>query len=1428
MKKQFLAILLVMCLVIGSCPVWAVASNDDFVIENGVLLKYTGTSKNVTIPSGITSIGDRAFRECHFLFRIVFPDTLKRIGNRAFEKCDSLVSVSIPNTVISIGDDAFSDCDSLNEVTIPSNVTSIGNNPFGHCGNLERIEVNDGNSFFSSYDGVLFDARANRLLAYPKGKSATSYKIPSSVTTIANSAFGGCNLKNIIIPNSVIHIDKYAFWDCELLEDLMLPSSINQIGEGAFGSCNNLKRIEINKLNSDFFSVDGVLFNDSKDELVCYPAGKIDSSFTIPRGVKKIWPEAFSYCAKLTSVVIPTGVTTIDGSFNGCQSLGSIHIPRTVTSIRAASFAKCNSLSEIFYDGSETQWKQIEIDYLENESLIFSTVHYKNIGSDNTPDTTHTPGPIADDFPSEITPITSKTIYNGHTFQILYSSYGWDEMQAYLKTTGGYLACITSAAENQWIHDYASRNGASNAWFGYSDAEDEGNWKWVSGETSSYTNWAPGEPNNEGGREHYAGYYFGDGTWNDGTYPSNCYYLCEWPKIISSVDPVPTIAPSPSSGPDIGTSNSIQPKSRMFIPVGESLDLTADIVIKTLVPGDTVHWTVKSNDNVRLSQDGALEVTRPLGTVPNSGIVQNTVRLYGNSVGSAKIECRLTSGAKQQFEVVVYREERKNLQDFAKNVLVGYQQYIEAVKKAMKENRNTVTMASIQQQAELLREADKNNNEKLISFYNHNESEKSIQNVYTAVAQFMAETTAGEFDLSDISVKDLDKFSTNIVNKLYSSFDIKPYRYTYGGDTVIIGGFSGVGANLRSIDYKPAKGKSRTIAAFVTTKSQAQAVIKKYLQDLLSVEKKLINKAYAEMAKEIFGKGLDSLVKSKITELVKPYTTAVEQCGLGRIDNVIIKSIDYYKYVKKILAMADEDPISLLNDLSSMEKLKFTPDSITNATVNTSMTAYESAKKNFEAAIYEYVTTGKVDTNSKIRNVWDDTINSLTADLNCPVDVSVYDASGQLIGFVGENDLWFTDGKVYIEKVGDTKRIQSADEFTLKAVATDTGVLNCTFKEYNGENQTGRTTYFDIDLFRGKEISARLPKNAVSQKSVAMEANGKLLSPSNIFMSDEYGLSTVNITSAPNMSQGGVVTGTGKYVLGDSVKLQADPKPGYEFLGWQNIDGAYEEVSPIYEFVAKEDIFVTAVFYERSENEDLDTPWDSPSNSPKPSNPSSLEPTTSPSPSPSNSPEPSNPPSAEPTSSPSLSPSPWDNTFPDVPNTAWYIKAVEYVVTEGLMGGYPNGKFGPNDNISRAEFAQIIYNKAGRPGAGTSVFTDVKAGQWYANAVTWAAEQQVVSGIGNNQFAPNRDISREELATMLWRYAKSPKPQKGVLDFADANKVSNFAKEAMLWANEDGIVNGKGSGILDPKGKATRAETAQMLMNFLIKSTTSMSIYSQL
>ncbi len=202
----------------------------------------------------------------------------------------------------------------------------------------------------------------------------------------------------------------------------------------------------------------------------------------------------------------------------------------------------------------------------------------------------------------------------------------------------------------------------------------------------------------------------------------------------------------------------------------------------------------------------------------------------------------------------------------------------------------------------------------------------------------------------------------------------------------------------------------------------------------------------------------------------------------------------------------------------------------------------------------------------------------------------------------------------------------------------------------------------------------------------------------------------------------------------------------------------------------------------------------------------SPEPTESPSPSPSGSPTP--------TTSPSPSPDAWKNPFPDVSNTGWYIKAIEYVCTNGLMAGYSNGKFGPNDTLTRAQFAQIIYNKEGRPPAEGGKFSDVTNG-WYADAVNWAAAEGIVAGVGGGKFAPDRPITRQDLAVMLWRYAGKPEPGKNELDFNDSDRVSGYAWKALCWASENGIVCGRGNGVLDPKGGATRAEAAQMVMKYL-------------
>lgn len=176
---------------------------------------------------------------------------------------------------------------------------------------------------------------------------------------------------------------------------------------------------------------------------------------------------------------------------------------------------------------------------------------------------------------------------------------------------------------------------------------------------------------------------------------------------------------------------------------------------------------------------------------------------------------------------------------------------------------------------------------------------------------------------------------------------------------------------------------------------------------------------------------------------------------------------------------------------------------------------------------------------------------------------------------------------------------------------------------------------------------------------------------------------------------------------------------------------------------------------------------------------------------------------------------PWSNPFQDVTTDMWYYDAVRFANKNGLMNGISNNLFAPNTNLSRAQLAQILYNREGRPAIEKAVFTDVPDGAWYSNAVAWAAEKGIVAGYGNGLFGSNDNITREQLAVMLWRYAGSPVATNKELQFTDTDKVSNYALEALCWATENNIINGYGNGELAPKGEASRAQVAQMLKNFL-------------
>lgn len=177
----------------------------------------------------------------------------------------------------------------------------------------------------------------------------------------------------------------------------------------------------------------------------------------------------------------------------------------------------------------------------------------------------------------------------------------------------------------------------------------------------------------------------------------------------------------------------------------------------------------------------------------------------------------------------------------------------------------------------------------------------------------------------------------------------------------------------------------------------------------------------------------------------------------------------------------------------------------------------------------------------------------------------------------------------------------------------------------------------------------------------------------------------------------------------------------------------------------------------------------------------------------------------------------WVNPFSDVVEGAWYYEAVKFVNQSGLMNG-SDGKFDHSGNLSRAMIAQILYNKENCPEVpDDQVFSDVPRTAWYFDAVSWAAEQGIVRGYEDGSFAPDASITREQLAAVLWRYAGSPVSGGGTLNFTDANRVGSWALDAVKWAVESGIISGKGGGILDPQGPATRAQVAQMLKNYLDK-----------
>ena len=278
----------------GTCGdnlTWTLNSKDSTLVISGTgeMTNYNGYSslapwsdykiyiKYVTLPDGLTSIGNYAFYYCYSLTSIAIPNSVTSIGDDVFYNCESLTSVTIHNSVTSIGSRAFTSCESLTSVTIGNSVTSIGYGAFWDCSSLTSITIPNSVTSIGSY-------------AFASCSSLTSITIPNSVTSIGGYAFERCSgLTSVTIGNSVTSIEDYAFERCSGLTSVTLGNSVTSIGKSAFAHCSGL------------------------------------TSITIPNSVTSIGNDAFYKCSSLTSVTLGKNLTSIGGSaFYDCSKIREV------------------------------------------------------------------------------------------------------------------------------------------------------------------------------------------------------------------------------------------------------------------------------------------------------------------------------------------------------------------------------------------------------------------------------------------------------------------------------------------------------------------------------------------------------------------------------------------------------------------------------------------------------------------------------------------------------------------------------------------------------------------------------------------------------------------------------------------------------------------------------------------------------------------------------------------------------------------------------------------------------------------------------------------------------------------------------------------------------------------------------------------------
>ena len=357
-----------------NCSLTAVVIPESITAMGDAVFYGCSSLKSVNIPDSVTFIGGEAFRYCSSLTSVVIPDSITKLNDAVFSGCTSLKSITIPDTVNFIGMSAFENCSSLTSVKIPSAVNCIEHSAFYGCSALKSIKIPDSVSYIASaafhsctgLTSVTLPKNVNTLASgvFADCTSLKTVVIKSDITHIPVAMFSGCTaLTSVTMPDSITNIEAMAFYECTALNSITIPGKVTNIGEKAFYGCTSLASVVI---PDKVTKIGTSAFRECKSL----------KTITIPNSVTTIDNYAFMDCSALTSVKLPNKLTKIRSSvFKNCTALKSVTVPKSVTSIGNSTFSGCKALKNVYYVGSQTQWKNITVG-TDNAYLTKAAISY--------------------------------------------------------------------------------------------------------------------------------------------------------------------------------------------------------------------------------------------------------------------------------------------------------------------------------------------------------------------------------------------------------------------------------------------------------------------------------------------------------------------------------------------------------------------------------------------------------------------------------------------------------------------------------------------------------------------------------------------------------------------------------------------------------------------------------------------------------------------------------------------------------------------------------------------------------------------------------------------------------------------------------------------------------------------------------------------